>query len=61
MTVPSCGLRTGPITKAIVEAHDGSISVASDEGKGATFRIRLGGSRAAPSVPVVLPDVALSE
>jgi signal transduction histidine kinase len=49
------------ITKAIVEAHGGSISVVSGEGKGATFRIRLGGSRPVPSVPVVLPDVALSE
>jgi two-component system sensor histidine kinase BaeS len=49
------------ITKAIVEAHGGSISAVSDGGRGATFRIMLGGFRADPSVPVVLPDVALSE
>jgi signal transduction histidine kinase len=49
------------ITKAIVEAHGGSISVVSDEGDGATFRIRLDGFRAGPSVPIVLSDVALSE
>jgi PAS domain S-box-containing protein len=29
------------IARAIVEAHDGAISVASEEGKGATFTIRL--------------------
>jgi signal transduction histidine kinase len=34
------------ITKAIVEAHGGSIAVESEEGAGATFRIRLGGFRA---------------
>jgi signal transduction histidine kinase len=33
------------ITKAIVEAHGGSIGVESVEGRGATFRIRLGGFR----------------
>jgi signal transduction histidine kinase len=49
------------ITKAIVEAHGGSIVVVSEEGKGATFRIRLGGFRAMASLPIVLPDVALSE
>ena len=33
------------ITKAIVEAHGGSIAVESQEGDGATFRVRLGGYR----------------
>jgi len=37
------------ITKAIVEAHGGSIVVESEEGGGATFRIRLGGFRAEAS------------
>jgi two-component system OmpR family sensor kinase len=36
------------ITKAIVEAHGGSITVESTEGAGAIFRIRLGGFRAEP-------------
>jgi signal transduction histidine kinase len=36
------------ITKAIVEAHGGSIAVKSEEGAGATFRIRLGGFHAEP-------------
>ena len=38
------------ITKAIVEAHGGSIAVESEEGGGATFRITLGGFRRAASV-----------
>ena len=29
------------IAKAIIEAHNGSIAVASEEGQGATFTIRL--------------------
>jgi two-component system OmpR family sensor kinase len=36
------------ITKAIVEAHGGSIAVESEEGAGATFRVGLGGFRAEP-------------
>ena len=36
------------ITKAIVEAHGGSIAVESEEGAGATFRIRLNGFRPEP-------------
>lgn len=34
------------ITKAIVEAHSGVIDVISEQGRGATFRIELGGFRA---------------
>ncbi len=29
------------ITKAIVEAHHGTIAVDSDEGRGSTFTVRL--------------------
>lgn len=36
------------ITKAIVEAHRGSIEAESEEGRGATFRIRLRGFRRDP-------------
>lgn len=39
------------ITKAIVEAHGGTIEVESREGAGTTFRIRLDGFRAAATVP----------
>jgi len=51
-----------PITKAIVEAHGGSIAVESEEGQGATFRISLGGFRLEVSPPVASHDeVALAE
>ena len=53
------------ITKAIVDAHGGSIDVFSEEGCGATFRIRLGGfleDQTKTQVRVPLPmDRVMSE
>ncbi len=46
------------ITKAIVEAHGGSISVVGEEGKGATFRITLCGFRVVRNPSVVSNDAA---
>jgi len=61
------GRRTGgtglglAIVKAIVEAHDGSVGVESEVGRGTTFEIRLPGFRA-EGVPTdrtaVLPEAA---
>jgi signal transduction histidine kinase len=54
------------ITKAIVEAHGGSIAVESELGAGATFRITLGGFRRAVSfdahegVPAARPSAELA-
>jgi signal transduction histidine kinase len=49
-----------PITKAIVEAHGGSIAVESEEGRGATFRVILGGFRPEASASDASHDEAVS-
>jgi signal transduction histidine kinase len=47
------------ITKAIIEAHGGSIEVESEEGAGARFRIVLGGFHAEPAPDPLRQDAAV--
>lgn len=48
------------LTRRIIEAHDGSISVESSLGKGSTFMIRLPALKAVPEEPKQAESVAVS-